>query len=338
MGRLPGEYLSQFALGCEVLGGTDWGRMDLDAAVQTVRRAHQRGVTVFDTADVYGLGRSEEVLADALGEARTTVTICSKFGVAWRNRRATERADTFRDCRPERVYEALNDSLRRLRIDCLPLYLMHWPDPAVPLAETMGALSRCCEQGKVLAVGVSNCSAEQIRQAHAVFPLSAVQLPLSLVNSRASSAAVEYCRQHEIPVMCYGPLAQGLLTGKYGPDIRFGRDDRRHRLPHFHSRFLERTRSAFARLEQAAARHGKSVAQVALRWVLQYPGVCGVVFGAKTPRQLDENLCAAGWSLTPDEWRSLRLEWYSLDDPFAIVQMGPTRFANGIPNQGTSVS
>jgi aryl-alcohol dehydrogenase-like predicted oxidoreductase len=193
---------------------------------------------------------------------------------------------------------------------------MHWPDPAVPLDETMGALSRCCAQGKVLAVGVSNCSAEQIRQAHTVFPLSAVQVPLSLVNWRDSSKAVEYCQRHDIPVMCYGPLAQGLLTGKYGPDIRFGHDDRRHRLPHFRREFLDRTRTAFTRLHEAAVLHGKSVAQVALRWALQYPGVCSVVAGAKTPQQLDENLGAVGWSLTSEEWESLRFEWANLDDEF----------------------
>lgn len=328
MGRSLGKQPSQFALGCEVLGGTDWGRVDMDAAVQTVRQARQSGVTIFDTADVYGLGRSERMLADALGEQRTEVTICSKFGVAWRIPDAGERAATFRDCRPERVYEALENSLRRLRLDCLPLYLMHWPDPAVPLAETMGALSRCREQGKVSAVGVSNCSVEQIQQAHAVLPLSVVQLPLSLLNSRGSSAAVKYCRQHKISVMCYGPLAQGFLTGKYGPDVRFGREDRRHRLPHFRREAIVRSQSAFAQLQQVAALHGKSVAQVALRWVLQYPGVCSVVAGAKTPQQLHENLGAFGWSLSPEEWQSLFLEWASLDVAMAIRPDSVSQHAN----------
>jgi aryl-alcohol dehydrogenase-like predicted oxidoreductase len=337
MDRSSGWQLSQFALGCEVLGGTDWGSVDLEAAAQTVRRAQECGVTVFDTADVYGLGRSEEMLADALGDRRTKVTICSKFGVAWRKRNAEERAITFRDCRPERVYEALDSSLRRLRLDCLPLYLMHWPDPAVSLDETMGALGRCYAQGKVLGVGVSNCSAEQIEQAHAVFPLSAVQVSVSLVNSQASAGAVEYCRQHGIPVMCYGPLAQGLLTGKYGPDIQFGHDDRRRRLPHFQREFLERTRSALDILHQTAVRHGKSVAQVALRWVLQYPGVSSVVAGARTPQQLEENLGAFGWSLNPDEWQSLRFGWTSLEDAFAIRTGATSRYANGILDQTAGV-
>ena len=304
--------MSQLALGCEVLGGTDWGSIDHEAAAATVRRASTCGITIFDTADVYGLGRSEEVLSEALGELRTQMTICSKFGVGWKNKTPNGRAETFIDCSPPRVNEALESSLRRLRLECLPLYLMHWPDPAVPIADTMGALLRCREQGKVLGVGVSNCSPDQIRQAHAVFPLSVVQLPLSLATSSSSSAAVQCCLELDIPVMCYGPLAQGLLTGKYGADSRFGLDDRRHRLPHFHQGFLERSRSTFEHMNQVAARHGKTITQVALRWVLDHPGVSSVVVGAKTPQQLDENLGAIGWSLAPDEWHSMLSHWTSV--------------------------
>jgi len=301
--------LAQLALGCEVLGGTDWGSVDMNAAVATVRKAQGCGITVFDTADVYGLGRSEEVLADALGELRTQVTICSKFGVAWRSRSAVGRAETFINCRPERVQVALDNSLRRLRLECLPLYLMHWPDPAVPIPDTMAALLRCYEQGKIMGAGVSNCSPDQIRQANAVFPLSVVQLPLSLISYRGSIAAVLCCIELGIPVMCYGPLAQGLLTGKYGADSRFGLDDRRHRLPHFQHGFLDRSMVAFEHLHRVAARHGKTTAQVALRWVLDHPGVTSVVVGAKTPQQLDENLGAIGWALAPDEWHSLLEHW-----------------------------
>lgn len=308
-----GKPLSQLALGCEVLGGTDWGPFDNEAAIATVRRAQRRGITVFDTADVYGLGRSEERLADALGEFRTQVTICSKFGVAWRNRISKERAETYRDCRPERVFEALENSLRRLELECLPLYLIHWPDPAVPIADTMAALRCCYEKGKVSGVGVSNCTSDQIREAHAIFPLSVVQLPLSLVTSRRSAAAVETCKELGIQVMCYGPLAQGLLTGKYGPVSRFGLEDRRHRLPQFQRKFLEQSREAFEHLHRIAKRHVKTPSQVALRWVLDYPGASCVVVGAKTERQLDENLGSLGWALDPDEWHSMLSDWTSLD-------------------------
>jgi myo-inositol catabolism protein IolS len=112
---------SRLALGCEVLGGTDWGEVNLQDAIWTVQQALINGIHVFDTADVYGLGRSEEVLSDALGKKRSEVTICSKFGVSWRNSGPNSRAETFRDCRAERVSEALESSLRRLKLDCLPL-------------------------------------------------------------------------------------------------------------------------------------------------------------------------------------------------------------------------
>ena len=296
---------SELGLGCEVLGGTDWGKFSLKDAVQTVRRALQNGISFFDTADVYGLGRSEEVLTEALGEKRKDVTICSKFGVVWRTTAMHKRAETHRDCRPERVYEALENSLRRLRLDRLPLYLMHWPDPAVPIEDTMAALCRCHEQGKVGGVGVSNCSAEQIRNAHKVIPLSAVQLPLSLISANASAAAVDCCRELKIPVMCYGPLSQGLLAGKYGTESCFGKDDRRHRLPHFDREFLKRIAPATRYLQEVGARYGKTPAQVALRWVLDSRGVTSVIVGAKTPRQLNENLGALGWKLAPDDWQAL---------------------------------
>lgn len=292
-----------------MLGGTDWGAVDIQAAMATVRKAHCRGISTFDTADVYGLGRSEEVLANALGEMRAQVTICSKFGVNWRNRVSAGRAETFRDCRPERVSEALENSLRRLRLECIPLYLVHWPDPSVPISDTIGALRRCHEQGKLVGVGVSNFAADEIRQAHAMFPLSVVQLPLSLIAARRSAEAIQCCRELGIRVMCYGPLAQGLLTGKYGPGSRFGTDDRRYRLPHFRPEFLARSAVALEHLRQVAARHGKTPAQAALRWVLDHPAVSSAVVGAKTPQQLDENLGAVGWALAIDEWDSMLADW-----------------------------
>lgn len=304
-----GLTLSQVALGCELLGGADWGAIDTEAAMAAARTAYQRGITVFDTADVYGLGRSEEVLAEVLGELRTEVTICSKFGVNWRPTSPGARAETFRDCRPERVREALEGSLRRLRLECVPLYLIHWPDPAVPIRDTMAALRACQKQGKVMCVGVSNCSPSQIREAHAALPLSVVQLPLSLVSAADSAEAIQCCRGLGIPVMSYGPLAQGFLSGKYGADCRFGSDDRRHRLPHFGAKFLAARQPALQCLRRVATRYGKTPAQVALRWALDYPGVSTIVVGAKTPSQLDENLGAVGWALSLHDWNSLMAAW-----------------------------
>ncbi len=305
----PGVAPSKLALGCELLGGNDWGEVDRDAAVGAVISACQLGISVFDTADVYGLGRSEELLADSLGDARTAVTICTKFGINWHRGTPGTRAATFRDCRPQRVQEALEGSLRRLKLDCMPIYLMHWPDPAVPIADTIAALRRCQEQGKVARVGVSNCSATQIREAHEVLPLSVVQLPLSLVSADASAEVIECCRKLDIEVMTYGPLAQGLLSGKFAENCRFESNDRRHRLPHFSSHYLAGCQAGLMYLQRIAERYGKTQCQVALRWVLDYPGVATVVVGARTAKQVEENLGAIGWNLDPDEWNSLAGLW-----------------------------
>src|SRR2546423_6992292 len=141
-------FVSRLALGCEPLGGTDWGTVDERGAREAVLRAIDRGITLFDTADVYGLGRSERLLGEALGAAASRVVIATKCGINWRHDDAG-RAKTFRDSSARRVIQALEESLRRLRIDCVPLYFIHWPDSTTPIGDTMEALLRGREAGKL---------------------------------------------------------------------------------------------------------------------------------------------------------------------------------------------
>jgi len=322
--------LHDVAMGCEPLGGTDWGDFDPAQAEAAVCRALELGVTVFDTADVYGLGRSEEVLSRALGPRRHDVAIVTKFGVAWE--KGGRRARTWRDASPGRVRAALEASLRRLRVDRIPLYLVHWPDPATPVEATMEALARCRERGLVEAVGVSNFTPELVRRAHAVLPLAAVELQYSLLDRGAEAGLLPLAGELGVAVLAYGPLAQGLLTGKYGPGARFAADDRRHRLGHFRGPALRRALEVVGRVCEAAERLGRTPAQVALRWVLDHPAVSCAIAGAKSPAQVEANAGAAGWRLPPEVREALA----GADpvDAGTLPSFDPRRFPSARRNGG----
>lgn len=291
--------MSRIAFGCEQLGGIDWGKYERDRVVQAVHTALDLGVNFFDTADVYALGGSEQLLAESLGNARREVIIATKGGVNWQESDCGGRARTFIDLRPERVTHAIEASLRRLRLETIPLYILHWPDPHTPLQDTLGAMKRAQEQGKVRYIGVSNFPAKQIREAHSIVEISAVQEQYNLINRHAESEIVPCCKELGIGILAYGPLAQGLLTGKYGEADCFGTDDRRSRLPHFQGAAFEANLMLVARMRSIACTgHKKTLPQIALRWLLDKHEVTSVITGAKDSRQIDENVGALGWRLS----------------------------------------
>jgi aryl-alcohol dehydrogenase-like predicted oxidoreductase len=296
--------VSRFGFGCEPAGGTDWGKVDDHDSIVAIRRAVDLGVNFFDTADVYGLGRSEQILAEALGPDCRKVIIASKFGVNW-NVVPGNRARTFFDSSPARLLEALEGSLRRLRLDCIPLYYIHWPDPKTPIADTVEALIKCKEAGKIRYIGVSNFSSEQIRQAHAVHSLATVQVPYNLLQRQAESDVLPCCDELGIRAVAYGPLAQGLLTGKYGADAKFDSDDRRSRLSHFQKETLKENLASVERLEVIGKQYEKKPAQVAIRWILDNPSMSCAIIGIKNAYQLEENLGAMNWTLAPEAWKFL---------------------------------
>jgi aryl-alcohol dehydrogenase-like predicted oxidoreductase len=300
-GFVPGPI----ALGCEPLGGTDWGDVDVAEVRRAVRRALDLGINTFDTADVYGLGRSEEELSRALGSDRRRALIITKFGVRWDSPCSEQRASTRRDASPHYLVTALEASLRRLRLDAVPLYLVHWPDPFVPLAETLGALEQARRAGKVISYGLSNFSANEVAGNAETFPVAAVEGEFSLLNTGTSSEMFDVARQHGITRLAYGVLAQGLLTGKYDETSSFGTNDRRRRLPWFSGEGRQNARAVLDAVREVAARHGRTVPQTAIRWALDSGRVDSVVVGAKSVRQVESNLGALGWSLENEEWDRL---------------------------------
>jgi len=299
--------IGSLAMGCEQMGGTDWGRVDLSETRRAVRCALDLGVKVFDTADVYGLGQSERELGRALGKDRHSAVIVTKFGIRWRRKPKGERALTFRDASPNYVTRALEGSLRRLRVEAIPVYLVHWPDPAVRLEDTLGALEAEREKGKVVAYGLSNFDVEQIAHATRSFPVGAVECPFSLIQHTLGEAICRAVRPAGLMTLTYGVLGQGLLTGKYQVRSRFDESDRRSRLPQFADDQWPKYKNLLSSLKRASIERGKSMAQVAIRWVLDSGLVNCAIIGAKTPEQVEGAVGALGWALTQEEWMGLRV-------------------------------
>jgi len=294
-----GASVSRIAIGCEQLGGTDWGEYDREETIRAVARAADFGINVFDTADVYSLGESERALARALGPRRHDLFIVTKGGVRWELPPGAKRAITSFDLGPAYIRQALEDSLRRLEIDAIPLYLLHAPDRRVPIEESLEAVVKLKEAGKIRAFGLSNFSFDEIRRAEQLAPIAAVELRYNLIERGAETELFPWCRERGIGIFTYGPLAEGLLAGKYSAASRFDPSDRRSRLPHFQGEALERNLRIVERVKRLAADHSKTAAQIAVNWVLARDAVTSAVVGVKNVNQLEEVAGSAGWTVDP---------------------------------------
>ena len=229
-----GLSLSPLAIGCEPLGKTDWGSINISECKRAIQKAFEDGVNVFDTADVYGLGRSEKELSSALGKNRHNAFIISKFGIKWQTNNKLKRAKTFKDSSPKYVQKAIENSLRRLRVETIPLYLVHWPDNSTPLENTLLELEKARRSGKILNYGLSNFSDNELKNVVDKFPISAIQAPYNLaINNMKTKKLFNLAKSKGLSIFSYGPLAQGLLSGKYNENSKFGNNDRRHRLKEF---------------------------------------------------------------------------------------------------------
>jgi len=292
--------ISRLGMGGCPLGGHGWGPTTERDSIQAVERAVELGVNFFDTADCYGLGRSEELLSQALGSRRHEVTIATKFGVRW-----DKQNRTWKDTSAQYLRQALTASLRRLRLDCIPLYYIHWPDEHTPIEETVGELIRCQEEGKIRWIGLSNFSANTLNSLGPIAEIASIQLQMSLVDQQAALELFEATPNLTTTLVTWGSLAQGLLTGKYDSKTSFTEGDRRNRHENFEgAKFATNLRIVQA-VRDVAARLGKTPAQVAIRWLLDTPGVGCVLFGAKNPAQVADNHGALGWNLPEREYSEL---------------------------------
>jgi aryl-alcohol dehydrogenase-like predicted oxidoreductase len=295
----------EIALGCEALGGVDRGDVVYEEVIRTVRDALSNGITTFDVADVYGLGQAEIALASVLGNERNSVTIVTKGGVRWQTNGPRRRASTWKDTSPEYLAQALDGSLRRLRLESIPLYLVHWPDCKTKLDETLDFLEAAKTEGKIRAYGLSNYSAESISKITQTHRPSAIQGELNLLCPTTSTDMLSVSKKRGLLCLTYGALAQGLLSGKYTRDSSFKPNDRRHRLGIFSVEAFDRNRQLLQAVKQISDEVGCTQSQVAMRWVIQSGLSDVVVIGPKTPNQLSDSLSSMNWRLTALQMRTL---------------------------------
>ncbi|HEU4556813.1 MAG TPA: aldo/keto reductase [Longimicrobium sp.] len=303
LGR-TGMEVTRVGFGAWAIGGGGWafawGSQDDDDSIRAIRHAVDRGVNWIDTAAVYGLGHSEEVVARAVRDipAGERPFVFTKCGLVWDEhdreappRRVGDPASIRREC------EA---SLRRLGVDVIDLYQMHWPaEDGTPLEEYWGALQRLKEEGKARAVGLSNHSVEQLEAAERVGHVDTLQPPFSAIN-RESARELRWCGEHGTGTIVYSPMQSGLLTGSFtrARAARLSDDDWRSRSPDFTGKGLERNLGLADALRPIAERHGTTVASVAVAWTLAWPGCTAAIVGARTPEQVDGWIPAASLELT----------------------------------------
>ncbi len=288
--------ISRLGFGCWATGGFGWGAVEDKESIAAIRTAFEHGINHFDTADVYGLGHSEKVLSEALGAQRHEAVIATKFGV-----RILPDKTSIKDLSTKHCREAVEGSLKRLRVDSIPLYYAHWPDPKTPMEQLMETLLTLRQEGKIQAIGLSNFSAAQIEAAAKIGPVSAVQIECSLICREHLLAIREITTAQQITVVSWGSLARGLLTGKFNETTVFPPDDSRSRDVHFQGERFRHNLSYAARVLTVAQKRNQPPAAVALRYVLDTQGIGCALFGAKSSAQVLDNLGTAGWRLSQDE-------------------------------------
>ena len=292
--KIPGTSLvsSRIALGTWAMGGWMWGGTDEAEAIRTIHEALDRGITLIDTAPVYGFGRSEEIVGKALAGMRGRALIATKVGLDWKD------GQPFRNGSRERILKEAEDSLRRLKTDAIDLYQVHWPDPNVPVEETASAMATLYRSGKIRAIGVSNFSPAAMDAFRAVAPLHTAQPPYNLFERGIERDVLPYCTANDLATLAYGSLCRGLLTGRMTAATQFDGDDLRRRDPKFQMPRFQHYLDAVAALDEfARANYGKRVIHLALRWVLDRADTNIALWGARHPGQLAPTDEVLGWRI-----------------------------------------
>ncbi|MBN1444383.1 MAG: aldo/keto reductase [Planctomycetes bacterium] len=307
--------LTPVALGAWAIGGAFWGGQDEKRSVEAIHASLDAGINTIDTAPVYGFGASEEVVGRALEGRRDRVILATKCGLRWDRPEGAfkmrvpveggEPVDVYNNLRPDSIREECEASLRRLRTDWIDLYQIHWPDPETPLEESMAELVRLKEEGKIRAVGASNFSPEQLETAHLHGGIASDQPQYNLLDRSIEEEILPWCIRNGVGVVCYSPMARGLLTGKIGPDVEFPPTDHRSGVPWFQRDRRIRVLEGLETLRPIAEARSISLANLAVAWVISAPGVTAALVGARDAAQARENARAAGVRLSEEERRRI---------------------------------
>jgi aryl-alcohol dehydrogenase-like predicted oxidoreductase len=298
--------ITPIGFGTWAIGGSNWefawGPQDDAQSIAAIQKALDLRVNWIDTAAVYGLGHAEEVVARALEGRSIRPYVFTKCSMVWNDQRQVSRSLKAASIRRE-----AEASLRRLQLDAIDLYQIHWPDPEPEIEEGWATMAALKQEGKVRHIGVSNFNAEQLRRAQAIAPVETLQPPYSLLERGAEQAILPYCRQHNIGVIVYSPMASGLLTGAMTREriANLPQDDWRRRDAEFQEPRLSRNLQLVERLRAVGRRHGRSPGEVAIAWTLRNPAVTGAIVGGRRPEQVAGIIGAAALRLTAEDVREI---------------------------------
>lgn len=309
-------------LGTWAIGGWMWGGTDEAQSIETIHRAIDKGIGLIDTAPVYGFGRSEEIVGKALADGRRDqVALATKVALNWNE----DHDKVWRDSTASRIEREVEDSLKRLQTDRIDIYQVHWPDPKTPMEETARALENLYQAGKIRVIGVSNFTPAQMDELRKSVPLHSLQPPYNLFERDIEQEILPYCRENGIATITYGGLCRGLLTGKMREDTQFTGDDLRKNDPKFQGERYRQYLNAVAELDAfAKERFQKNVLALALRWLVDQPGVTTALWGARRPEQLDPVDDIEGWSLDKEAMAAIDdILDRCIDDPVGPEFMAP---------------
>ena len=322
LGRSP-VRVSPVIFGAWAIGGWMWGGNEERDSIEAIRAALEGGINTIDTAAIYGMGYSEELVGKAIKGRRDQVVIATKCGMRWDSDEGSDpwpqKDNSGKDVvirkngKAASIFHECEQSLKRLGVDVIDLYQIHWPDVSTPVAETIGALEKLRQQGKVRAIGTSNYDVDWLGAALNVAPIASDQPPYSILRRDIEKDILPSCREHQIGVICYSPLERGLLTGKVGPDRQFAPGDHRAQHPYFTVENRKRALAALEKVKPIADKHGVSYAQLIINWTIHQSGITAAIVGARNAEQARHNAKAMSFTLSDQELAEIR----SAFDPLA---------------------
>lgn len=290
--------LTTVGLGTWAMGGPweyGWGPQDDREAVAAIQAALETEINWIDTAPAYGLGHSEELIAEALKQKTERPIIATKCGILW-----NEKKEKVTCLKRESIRRECHASLKRLGVEVIDLYQVHWPDPDEDLEDAWEEMARLCEEGKVRYLGASNFSVAQLERMQKIHPVASLQPPYSMLHRGVENELLDYCAQNDIGVVAYSPMQRGLLTGKFDAArlASLAPDDHRRRSADFQEPRFSATLELVEGLRKIAERSDRTCAQLAISWVLRRPEVTAAIAGARRPAQIRETAPAADWELS----------------------------------------
>lgn len=299
-------HITPIGYGAWAIGGGNWefgwGPQEDEESMAAIHRALDLGINWIDTAAIYGLGHSEEVVAKVLKERSDRPYVFTKCSMIW-----NDKGEISRSLKADSLRQELEASLRRLQVDVIDLYQIHWPNPAEDIEEGWTTLAQFQQEGKVRYIGVSNFSVEQMRRAEAIAPITSLQPPYSLVKPAVEQEILPFCQAHQLGVIVYAPMQSGLLTGAMTPErvASMPDNDWRKRNSEFQEPRLSRNLKLVELLRQVGQPYGRSPGEVAIAWTLRHPAVTAAIVGGRNAKQVEGTIGAADFRLNEAEIQTI---------------------------------